>query len=190
MLNIILFGPPGAGKGTQSKKLLEKYKLIHLATGELLYKEVIAKTALGVKIKELMFAGKLVPDDMVISMIENKIKAHMSGQGFVLDGFPRTLTQAEALDELFKRNGLKLNRVIAMEVEEAELVKRILQRGKERGRFDDQNESIVRNRLETYFRETAPLADYYAKQDKFVKISGVGEIDEIFEKICREISHI
>ena len=190
MLNIVLFGPPGAGKGTQSKKLLEKYKLIHLSTGDLLHREVMANTELGKQAKELMFAGKLVPDEIVIAMIDHQIKTNQSAKGFVFDGYPRTLNQAIALDKLLKDNQMKISLIISLEVEEEELVKRVLQRGKEKGRFDDQNENIVRNRLATYLQETSPVAEYYTKNNDFFKMSGLGKADAIFDKICKKIDSL
>lgn len=189
MLNLILYGPPGAGKGTQSKKLLTKYQLIHLSTGDLLHREVMAKTDLGLKAKDLMMAGKLVPDEIVIGMIENKLKDNPQAKGFVFDGYPRNLKQAEALDKLFIANKLKIDKVIALEVEEEELVKRILQRGKEQGRFDDQNEILVRNRVKLYFADTNLVADYYKKQKKFHSLSGLGDIEDIFGKICKIVEN-
>ncbi|GAB4405131.1 MAG: adenylate kinase [Microscillaceae bacterium] len=187
MLNIVLFGPPGAGKGTQSKSIEERYHLIHISTGDLLFGEVSTGTLLGQQAKEYMLAGKLVPDEIVISMIENKIRANRQAKGFVFDGFPRNLHQAQTLDKLLKQNQIEITLVIAFEVDEAELVRRVLQRGQEKGRFDDQNESIVRSRLITYQNETAPLKEYYTAQNKFISMSGRGSIEEIFQTICANI---
>lgn len=190
MLNIILFGPPGAGKGTQSKKLTEKYHLIHLSTGDLLHREVMAKTELGIQAKELMFAGKLVPDEIVVAMIDHQIKINSQAKGFVFDGFPRTLTQAIALDQQLKSNQLNISLVLSLDVEEEELVKRVLQRGKEKGRFDDQNESIIRNRLATYLHETQAVVEYYTNQQIFARMSGLGDVEEIFARICLKIDKL
>ena len=187
MPNIILFGPPGSGKGTQSKKVIEKYKVIHLSTGDLLRAEVMAKTELGVKAKALMMAAKLVPDEVVVGMIDNKLKANLYSSGFVFDGFPRTLKQAEALDGIMTKNQLSIDKVIAMEVDEEELVQRILKRGQEQGRFDDQNEMLVKNRVKLYFNETRPVAEYYKKKKIYHSIPGTGDIDEIFRNICQII---
>ncbi len=187
MLNVILFGPPGAGKGTQSKKLEEKYNLIHISTGDLLFREVSAGTVLGQQAKECMLAGKLVPNEVVISMIENKIKSNQGAAGFVFDGFPRNQKQAQTLDQLLSAYRLSISMVVSLEVETNELVRRVLQRGSEKGRFDDQNESIIRSRLETYEQETLPLAAYYQKQEKFVNISGLGSVEGIFQQICTKI---
>ncbi|MCU0446196.1 MAG: adenylate kinase [Microscillaceae bacterium] len=189
MLNIILFGPPGAGKGTQSKKLVAQYNLIHLSTGDLLHKEVMAKTELGLQARELMLAGKLVPDEIVIGMIDNRIKNSKNQAGFVFDGFPRNLKQAEALDNLFKINDLKIDKVIALEVGEAALIERILQRGKEQGRFDDQNETLVKNRVKLYFNDTGIVSQYYQTQGKFHSLNGLGEIETIFAQICKIIEN-
>ncbi|TAF65323.1 MAG: adenylate kinase [Cytophagales bacterium] len=184
MINIVLFGPPGAGKGTQSKKIIEKYQLIHLSTGDLLRAEVMAETELGKKAKDLMSKGLLVPDEIVIGMIENKVKSNTNAKGFVFDGFPRTIAQAEALDNLMSKNNIKISGTVALEVDEVELTKRILERGKLSGRIDDQNETLVKNRVKVYFKETAPVADYYKKQNKFTSIQGIGEVEDIFKQIC------
>lgn len=190
MLNVILFGPPGAGKGTQSQKIEDKYDLLHISTGDLLFREVSAGTLLGQQARECMLAGKLVPDEIVVGMIENKIKSNKKCNGFVFDGFPRNLKQANTLDQLLKNNGLSISIVVSLEVQEEELVKRVLQRGSERGRFDDQNEDIVRSRLVTYKQETLPLANYYQQQNKFTSISGIGTVESIFEEICKKINAI
>lgn len=185
MLNIVLFGPPGAGKGTQSKKIIEKYRLLHLSTGDLLHSEAMAGTPLGQQARKLMSEGKLVPDEVVINMINNKFKANSECRGFVFDGFPRTFKQAEALHLILEENDLSISKVIALEVDEEEVVKRILQRGKEKGRFYDQKENIIRSRLKTYYRETAPIAEYYKQQNLFITINGTGEIEDIFQKVAQ-----
>jgi adenylate kinase len=190
MLNIVLFGPPGAGKGTQSSKLIDKYSLVHLSTGDLLRSEISAGTALGMKAKTLMDAGVLVPDEVVIGMIDNKLNQNPDAKGFIFDGFPRTIAQAEALDKILEKNGLAISKTIALEVEEEELVKRLLERGKDSGRVDDQNETLVRNRVKVYFKETLPVADYYKKQNKLASIVGIGEIEEIYNNICKAIDAI
>src|SRR6476661_8473026 len=160
MLNIVLFGPPGAGKGTQSEKLINTFQLIHLSTGDILRAEVAAKTALGIEAKKLMDRGFLVPDEVVIAMIENKIDARPDAKGFIFDGFPRTTNQAEALDKMLLEKGTSITMMVALEVEDDELVRRLLERGKISGRADDQNEAIIRNRIVEYNKKTAPLKEY------------------------------
>lgn len=187
MLNIVLFGPPGAGKGTQSNYIVEKYKLIHLSTGDLLRSEIKAGTPLGQEAKLLMDDGKLVPDEVVIGMIENKLKANQDASGFIFDGFPRTNEQAAALDELLKKNDESITSMIALEVPNEELVTRLLERGKISGRSDDQNEDVIKNRLQVYNDQTAVLKEYYSKQGKFQEIDGVGSIDEVFGRISNAI---
>ncbi len=183
MLNLVLFGPPGAGKGTQSQLLIEKYQLVHLSTGDLLRAEIAAGTELGLKAKSLMDNGQLVPDEVVIGMIDNKLKSNPDAKGFIFDGFPRTVPQAEALDVLLTSNNSAISGMIALEVNEEELTARLLERGKTSGRADDQNEELIRNRVKEYNTKTAPVADYYAKQNKFSGIYGIGEIAEIFNQI-------
>lgn len=187
MINLVLFGPPGAGKGTQSRKLIEKYRLIHLSTGDLLRAEIAAQTELGLSAKQLMDKGILVPDEVVIGMIRNKIRENRNANGFIFDGFPRTVAQAEALDKMLAENGLAISGMIALEVSEEELVKRLLLRGKTSGRADDQNEELVQKRVQEYNTKTRPVADFYAAQGKFTPVNGIGEIDEIFDNICRII---
>jgi adenylate kinase len=187
MINLVLFGPPGAGKGTQSQKLIEKYGLIHLSTGDLLRAEIAAQTELGMSAKKLMDQGILVPDEVVIGMIRNKIQDNRNANGFIFDGFPRTVAQAEALDKMLQENGLSISGMIALEVNETELVKRLLLRGQTSGRPDDQNEELVQKRVQEYNTKTRPVADFYNKQGKFTSINGIGEIEEIFDNICRVI---
>lgn len=190
MLNLVLFGPPGAGKGTQSEKLLEKYGLVHLSTGDILRGEMKAGTELGQKAKSLIEAGNLVPDEVVIGMIDNKITENMDGNGFIFDGFPRTQAQAEALDNLLAAKGTGVSVMLSLEVKEEELVKRLLERGKSSGRADDANEETIKNRIGVYNKETSVLVDYYSAQNKHVGIEGVGEIDEIFAKLCGAINEV
>jgi adenylate kinase len=187
MLNLVLFGPPGAGKGTQSAFLVDHYKLIHLSTGDLLRAEIAEGTSLGLEAKSLMDKGELVPDSVVIGMIRNKISANKTSNGFIFDGFPRTIPQAEALDALLTESETGITAMLSLSVPEEELVKRLLLRGKDSGRSDDQNESIVRNRINEYNKKTAPVADYYNRQDKLRNINGVGTISEITRSLMEAI---
>ena len=187
MLNIVLFGPPGAGKGTQSAMLVEKYSLNHLSTGDLLRGEIAAGTALGLEAKKLMDQGVLVPDEIVIGMIRSKLEQNPDAKGFIFDGFPRTVKQAEALDALLMENGTSITCMLALEVSEDELVKRLLNRGKDSGRSDDQDETIISNRIKEYNAKTAPLAGYYSAQNKFKGINGIGSIESIFGALCSAI---
>jgi len=184
MLNIVLFGPPGAGKGTQSEKLIEKYNIEHLSTGDLFRKHLGEGTALGKLARKYMDEGNLVPDEVVIGMVEDKINHSLDANGVIFDGFPRTVAQAEALDNLLKKKGTAISGMIALEVPEEELKNRLKERGKTSRRVDDQDEEKIINRIKVYNEETLPVANYYENQDKLSGIHGVGAIDEIFEKIC------
>jgi adenylate kinase len=190
MLNIVLFGPPGAGKGTQSQLLINRYGLVHLSTGDLLRTEIARGTELGVKAKEIMDKGILVSDDIVIGMIENKLDANSSAAGFIFDGFPRTKAQAEALDDLLQKKGTAISCMIALEVPEKELITRLLDRGKESGRADDQDEATIRKRIEEYNNKTLPLKEYYSEQGKFHSIEGVGTINDIFKNMQERLVFI
>ena len=187
MINLVLFGPPGAGKGTQSAKIKEKYDLIHLSTGDLLRGEIGQGTELGLKAKSLMDAGKLVPDEVVIGMIENKLTEHAGAKGFIFDGFPRTTAQAKALDELLAKHNTGISGMVALEVPEEELTQRLLERGKTSGRADDQDEGKIRTRVQEYEAKTAPVADYYKAQNKYTAVKGVGEIENIYDHLCEAI---
>ena len=187
MLNIVLFGPPGAGKGTQSEKLIEKYGLVHLSTGDILRSEIARGTALGMEAKQIMDRGDLVSDDIVIGMIEAKLDANTHANGFIFDGFPRTQAQAIALDDLLQKKGTAISAMLALEVDNEELVKRLLLRGKESGRADDANEEIIRNRVNEYNNKTLPLKKYYSEQAKFHSINGIGSIDSIFHQLTQRI---
>ncbi|WP_162053731.1 adenylate kinase [Pontibacter pamirensis] len=187
MLNIVLFGPPGAGKGTQSQKLIEKYNLIHLSTGDLLRSEIAAGTKLGMEAKKLMDNGLLVPDEVVSGMIDNKVKEHRSAAGFIFDGFPRTVPQAQSLDKLLRENETEITCMIALRVDDEELTKRLLLRGQTSGRPDDQNEELIRKRVLEYNTKTAPVADYYAGQGKYRAVDGIGEIEDIFNELSQQI---
>ncbi|MFK7905807.1 MAG: adenylate kinase [Chitinophagales bacterium] len=188
MLNIILFGPPGSGKGTQAALLVAKYNLEHTSTGDLLRAEKSAKTPLGLEAKKYMDAGNLVPDEVVIGMIRNKLDARAGEvEGFIFDGFPRTVAQAEALDALLVERDLKIDVLLSLKVSEEELVKRLLERGATSGRADDTNEGIIRNRVVEYETKTAPVADFYAEQGKLIILNGIGSIEDISEALCKEI---
>ncbi|MTI40297.1 adenylate kinase [Fulvivirga lutimaris] len=189
MLNIVLFGPPGAGKGTQSEKLIEKYQLNHISTGDLFRKHLSEGTELGKKAQKFMDDGFLVPDEVVIGMVEDKIKSETDAKGFIFDGFPRTVKQAEALDNVLKATDTPISGMIALEVPFEELKKRLLERGKISGRVDDQSEEKINNRIQVYLDETLPVSEYYKQQSKFNGINGVGSIDSIFEKISAVIEN-
>lgn len=187
MLNIVLFGPPGAGKGTQSEKLIAKYQLVHLSTGDILRSEIAAGTQLGLEAQMLMNAGVLVPDEVVIGMISSKLDKNPNAKGFIFDGFPRTEAQAEALDRLLFEKHTSITMMLALEVSDAELTKRLLMRGIESGRPDDQNEGVIRNRIQEYNTKTAPLKAYYTSQGKYRPVNGIGTVDQIFTNLCAVI---
>ncbi|HEU4575356.1 MAG TPA: adenylate kinase [Chitinophagaceae bacterium] len=187
MFNLILFGPPGSGKGTQSDKLVEKYGFVHLSTGNLLRAEIAQKTPLGLEAKSFMDKGQLVPDEVVIGMIDSSLEHHKGAIGFLFDGFPRTVAQAEALDKLLALKKSSIHVVLALEVGEQELVNRLLNRGKTSGRSDDTDETVIRKRLTVYNNETAPVAEYYKKTGKLQSIKGEGSVDDIFASLCGAI---
>lgn len=187
MFNLILFGPPGSGKGTQSEKLVEKYGLIHLSTGNLLREEIANQTPLGLEAKKFMDKGQLVPDEVVIGMIDSSLDHHKDAPGFLFDGFPRTVAQAQALDKLLSLKKTEIALMQALEVSEEELVKRLLNRGKTSGRSDDTDEAVIRKRLTVYESETAPVAEHYKKIRKFQSIKGEGTVDEIFDALSQAI---
>jgi adenylate kinase len=183
MLNLVLFGPPGAGKGTQSQNLIEKHGLIHLSTGDLLRNEIAQGTTLGLEAKKLMDEGILVPDEVVIGMISNKLDTNPTAKGFIFDGFPRTVAQATALDTLLQSKNTAISGMIALEVNDTELESRLLLRGKDSGRPDDASPEVIRKRIREYNDKTAPVAEFYKGQGKFTSINGIGSIDEIFTAI-------
>ena len=187
MLNLIIFGPPGAGKGTQSDFIAAKYLLKHLSTGDLLRSEIGAGTDLGLKAKAVMDRGELVSDEIVIGMIESQLETNREFDGFIFDGFPRTTTQAEALDNLMEQYGQTVACVLSMIVEEEELVSRLLERGKSSGRSDDQGREVIQNRIREYHNKTAPVADYYNKQQKLKEVDGLGGIRAITQRLFEAI---
>ena len=184
MLNLILFGPPGSGKGTQADKLVEKYNLLHVSTGDLFRNEMKNDTPLGKRAKEIMSRGELVPDDVTVGMLKNRLEEVPDAKGYILDGFPRTIAQAEALDTLLAERGTAVSGLVALEVPDEEIIARILNRGKTSGRPDDNDPSIIRNRIDVYRQETSPVFDYYDQNDKSHAVDGVGSIDEIFGRLC------
>jgi adenylate kinase len=182
-MNIVLFGPPGAGKGTQAEFLVDHFGLVHISTGDLLRNEIALKTELGLKAQKLIDKGELVPDAMVIGMIEVKLKVNDNCKGFILDGFPRTVAQAEALDKLMSQYNKTISGMLALEVDKQELVNRLLERGKTSGRADDQDVSIIEKRIDVYHQKTSPLIDFYRAQNKFYPIEGIGTISEIAQRL-------
>jgi adenylate kinase len=187
MFNLILFGPPGSGKGTQSENIIAAYGLQHLSTGNLLRSEITNQTPLGLKAKTLMDAGQLVPDEVVIGMVDNFMNAHPEAKGFLFDGFPRTTAQCVALDDLLKQKSNEINVVLALEVSEEELVKRLLGRGATSGRSDDTNETIIRARIKEYHDKTTAVATYYAQFNKVVNVKGEGTVESIYADLKKEI---
>ncbi|MFN4313899.1 MAG: adenylate kinase [Chitinophagaceae bacterium] len=187
MFNLILFGPPGSGKGTQSAKIVEKYGLVHLSTGDLLRKELREKTPLGLEAQQFIDKGQLVPDEVVMGMISSALDFHSNARGFLFDGFPRTEAQAEGLDKLLALKKSAIDLVLFLEVDEEELIKRLINRGKTSGRSDDSDEVIQRRRQEVYKTETLPVASHYSKLKKVVRLNGMGSINEIFDRLADEI---
>ena len=185
MKNIVLFGPPGAGKGTQSERLIEKYGLLHLSTGDILRAERKAGTVLGKKANEYIEKGELVPDELVIGMVANKINENLNAKGFIFDGFPRTVAQGRALDELLDTLGHPITKMMALEVDEDELTKRLLLRGETSGRADDKDEATIRNRFKVYNNETLPLKAFYEVQGKYEGVNGMNSIDKVFTDLCK-----
>ncbi|MFP4092661.1 MAG: adenylate kinase [Cyclobacteriaceae bacterium] len=190
MLNIVLFGPPGAGKGTQSEKLIAHYNLLHISTGDLFRKHLGEGTELGKKAKGYMDEGKLVPDQLVIDMVDDKLKEGNNKEGIIFDGFPRTIPQAEALDQLLESKNMPIVATIMLEVPDEELINRLLERGKTSGRSDDQDRSKIETRLKVYKDETLPVANHYREQQKLANVNGVGSIDAIFDRISSRIENM
>jgi adenylate kinase len=189
MLNIVLFGPPGAGKGTQAEKLIDKYELVHLSTGDIFRSNIKGETSLGVLAKSYMDKGELVPDEVTIQMLEQEVNKYTAPNGFIFDGFPRTTNQALALDVFLNSIGTDVSLMLALEVVDKELITRLLNRGKDSGRADDQDESIIANRIKVYNEQTAIVAEHYESQNKFISVNGVGEIDEITHRLFDVINN-
>ncbi len=187
MFNLILFGPPGSGKGTQSEKIVQKFGLKHLSTGDLLRRELADKSPLGTEARSFMDKGQLVPDEVVIGMIDSSLEKNPDAKGFLFDGFPRTAAQAEALDKLLSRKKTAIAKVLALEVSEEELVKRLLKRGKTSGRSDDTNEEVIRKRFAVYKKDTGAVAGHYKALGKFEAIKGEGTVEEIFKTLSAAI---
>ena len=184
MTNFLIFGPPGSGKGTQSVKLADKYNLIHLSTGDMLREEVGAETELGKKVEGIMKRGELVPDNIVIQMISGRIDANQDAEGFIFDGFPRTVDQAKALDEALAEKKTSICKMLVLEVEHDELVSRLLLRAEESNRPDDKDEDVIENRIRVYREKTEPVLNYYREHGKYQPVNGMGDIDDIFERLC------
>lgn len=190
MLNVVLFGAPGCGKGTQSELLEKKFGLSHISTGEIIRSHIKAQTPLGQQMAEYISRGELAPDSVVIGMVEEYLNQNKGIKGTIFDGFPRTTAQAEAFDKLLESMGDSVDIMIYMDVPEEELVQRILLRGKVSGRADDASEDVIRNRIEIYNQQTAVVADYYRAQGKYVAVPSLGTIDEVFNRIAAEIEKI
>lgn len=187
MINLILFGPPGSGKGTQAAKLVEKYQLIHISTGDLFRYEMSNNTPLGLEAKSYISKGELVPDSVTIGMLRNKVEMHPEAAGFIFDGFPRTIPQAESLDALLDGKNTSVTVLLALHVPDEEIIRRIKLRGKDSGRTDDNDEGVIQNRINVYNSETAPVFHYYASQTKSESIEGIGTVEEIFDNLCKVI---
>lgn len=189
MLNIILFGPPGAGKGTQSEKLIAKYGLVHISTGDV-FRALDPESELAKMAKSYSDKGDLVPDKVTIEILENEVSNHPNAKGVIYDGFPRTNAQAAALDEFLVSKGSSISLMVALDVPEEELKQRLLKRAEVSGRADDADPEVIQNRIDNYNRQTAPVAEHYKAQDKLRLVHGVGTIDEIFGRICEMIDAV
>ena len=189
MFNIVIFGPPGSGKGTQSERIIEKYQLVHLSTGDLLRAEKRSGSELGKKIQALIDKGNLVPDEMVQQMVRAFVLKHAHTNGFIFDGFPRTVKQAEWLEKMLAAFDAEVNVLLALEVPDEELHKRLLSRGAISGRADDQDAKIIKNRIKVYHSQTMPVMDFYKGRGQYMGVNGVGTLDEVFERICQTIDN-
>lgn len=190
MFNIVIFGPPGSGKGTQSERIIEKYQLMHLSTGDLLRAEKRSGSELGKKIQALIDKGDLVPDDMVQQMVRTFVLTHAHTNGFIFDGFPRTVNQAEWLESMLAEINAVVNVLLALEVSDEELNKRLLSRGAISGRADDQDAAIIKNRIKVYHSQTMPVIDFYKGRGQYLGVNGVGTLDEVFERICQTLDKV
>ena len=190
MINVVLFGPPGSGKGTQAVKMLEKYGFLHISTGDLFRNAIKNETEMGLKAKAFMDKGNLVPDEVTIGMMNAVINDNPDVKGIIFDGFPRTVAQAEALDVFLNSKNTPVSKMIALEVSEEELIERLLNRGKDSGRADDADRDIIKNRIDVYNSQTLPVAGFYKEQNKFASIKGEGSLDEIFARICAVLDEI
>lgn len=187
MLNIVLFGPPGAGKGTQADKLVAKYGLLHVSTGEIIRDELKRGTPLGKKAEDQMKGGGLASDDLVISIIETFLAENSDVKGTIFDGFPRTTPQAEAFDSMLRTREMSVDMMLSLDVADDELIHRLMERGKVSGRADDADINVIKNRIDVYKKQTAVVEDFYAAQGKLYKVNGVGSIDDIFDRLCEVI---
>ncbi|MDR1153489.1 MAG: adenylate kinase [Bacteroidales bacterium] len=187
MLNIVLFGAPGAGKGTQAAILAGEHDLVHLSTGDILRKEIASGTELGKQAQGFIDKGEFVPDRVVIDIIRSQIEQHPDAKGFIFDGFPRTTAQAETLDRLMTEKGMQIASMVALDVETGELVKRLLKRGASSGRADDRSLDVIRNRIDVYHRKTEPIIGYYHTQKKYHPIDGTGDIADISDRLRRHV---
>jgi len=190
MLNLILFGPPGSGKGTQAIKLAEKYSLLHISTGDLFRYEMGNDTPLGKEAKSYIAKGELVPDSVTIGMLKNKVNSNPDVGGYIFDGFPRTIAQAEALNEFLAEKGQQIAGLLSLKVDDSEIIQRLLERGKSSGRADDQDESIIKNRIEVYKSETSPVFEFYEDSGKSQEIAGMGSIEEVFNNLTSVIDRL
>ncbi len=189
MINLVLFGPPGAGKGTQAERLVERYNLLHLSTGDIFRRNIKGGTELGTLARKYMDQGNLVPDEVTIKMLQSEADLHPDANGFIFDGFPRTQTQAKALDDFLEGKNQSITLMLSLKVEDEELKKRLMKRAETSGRADDANPEIIANRIQVYKRDTAPVADYYNAQGKLVEINGVGSIDDISQRLYDAIDN-
>lgn len=190
MINIVLFGAPGCGKGTQAQRLKERYGIDHVSTGEVIRGEIRRGTELGRSMESYIAQGKLAPDEIVIGMIANYVAEHLDAKGCIFDGFPRTTVQAEEFDKILAKHGLKVDIMVDIHVPEEELVRRILLRGKESGRADDASEEVIRDRLKVYHDQTAVVSDFYDAQGKYASVDGIGTIDEVFDRIAGIVDNV
>lgn len=192
MLNIVLFGPPGSGKGTQAIRLRDAHSLMHISTGDIFRNEIKNETSLGLEAKKYLDAGQLVPDEVTIKMLASFMEKNVNGnfRGIIFDGFPRTVAQAEALDKFLEEKKMPVMKVLALEVDDEELIKRILLRGKDSGRSDDSDEAVIRKRIEVYNRQTSPLKNYYQSQGKFIALKGIGSVEDIFSSLSYEVNKL